>query len=90
MPILKHCMPNEMPIIAIQKTKPVIKYSNTAKKPPQKSHIKLPIVFICIFFVYFPFVRWNSPQKISSAADIIHQKFLWLISCFKNKTFLLS
>ena len=45
-PILKHCMPNGMPIIVTQKTKPVIKYPNAARKPPQISHIKLPIAFM--------------------------------------------
>lgn len=51
-PILKHCMPNGMPIMVIQKTKPVIKYPNAEKKPPQISQIKLPIAFICTFFLF--------------------------------------
>ena len=45
-PILKHCMPNGIPIMVTQKTNPIIKYPNAEKKPPQTSQIKLPIAFM--------------------------------------------
>jgi len=46
-------MPNGIPIIVTQKTKPITKYPNAEKKPPQINQIKLPIAFICILFVFY-------------------------------------
>ncbi len=49
-PILKHCNPKGIPIMLMQKTKPITKYPNAERKPPHTSHIKLPIRFMCIQF----------------------------------------
>lgn len=47
-PILKHCNPNGIPIMVMQKTNPITKYPNAEKKPPHTSQIKLPITFMYI------------------------------------------
>ena len=47
-PILKHCNPKGIPITVKQKTNPITKYPNAAKKPPHTSQIKLPITFMYI------------------------------------------
>ena len=45
-PILKHCNPKGMPMMVIQKTKPITKYPSADTKPPKTNHIKLPNAFM--------------------------------------------
>ena len=45
-PILKHRIPNGIPMIVMQKTKPITKYPRAETKPPKINQIILPIIFM--------------------------------------------
>ena len=48
-PNLKTCKPKGMKMMVIQSTTPTIKYSKAVSKPPQISHMILPITFIILY-----------------------------------------
>ena len=61
-------MPNGMPIMVTQKTKPITKYPSAEKKPPKINQIKLPIAFIYIVLICGAKYRDKMPETFVSVS----------------------